>query len=253
HRDPFSVLGPHADGDAAITVRAFLPDAREVAVVSRETNDPPQPLRRAHPAGLWGATLSWPLTPADRLRLIDPQGHVSEIEDPYRFPPTLSDYDLHLLAEGTHYRIYDKLGAHRICLDGVDGVIFAVWAPNAGRVSVVGDWNAWDGRRHPMRLHPGNGIWELFVPATGDGVRYKFETLASRAKPLALKADPFAFSFEPDSPRAASVVVDLDGHEWHDAEWMTTRADHPQEASLAIYEVHLGSWRRAADNGDRFL
>ena len=251
HRDPFSVLGPHAEG-SRVTVRAFLPGAREVAVVPHDAA--PQPLRCVDPAGLWEGALTGSELPAYRLRLLDHDGSVHEVEDPYRFPSTLSDYDLHLLGEGTHYRIYDKLGAHRICLGGVDGVLFAVWAPNALRVSVVGDWNAWDGRRHPMRLHPGNGIWELFLPGVVEGSRYKFEILDSRGEPLALKADPFAFAFEPDSPRTAAVVADLDGHEWHDAEWMDARARrNPRTAPLAIYEVHLGSWRRAADDGRRFL
>src|SRR6185503_1784144 len=107
-----------------------------------------------------------------RLRLVDGAGRARDIEDPYRFPSTLSDYDLHLLGEGTHYRIFDKLGAHPARLLGVDGVVFAVWAPGARRCSVVGDWNGWDGRWHPMRVHPGNGVWELFVPGAGEGARY---------------------------------------------------------------------------------
>ena len=186
--------------------------------------------------------------------MTDREGAVREIEDPYRFPSTLSGYDLHLLGEGTHYRLYDKLGAHRTSLDGVEGVIFAVWAPNARRVSVVGDWNAWDGRRHPMRLHPGNGIWELFLPGVEKDARYKFEILDAQARPLALKADPFAFTFEYASSRAASVVADLDGYDWHDADWMRARRQRrPTETPVAVYEVHLGSWRRAAADDSRFL
>ena len=155
-----------------------------MAVVPRDGSGTPHPLRPVHPAGLWEGTLPAALR-AYQLRVTDHEGRVSEIEDPYRFPSTLSGYDLHLLGEGTHYRVYDKLGAHRARVDGVDGVIFAVWAPNAKRVSVVGDWNAWDGRRHPMRLHPGNGIWELFVPGVAEGARYKFEILDRWGKPLA--------------------------------------------------------------------
>src|SRR5262249_61734924 len=169
-----------------------------------------------------------------------------------RFPATLSDYDLHLLGEGTHYRIFDKLGAHRARLDGVDGVIFSVWAPNARRVSVVGDWNAWDGRRHPMRLHPGNGIWELFVPGVDAGAHYKYEILGRGGELLALKADPLAFAFEPDVPRTASVVCDLEGYAWQDGEWMERRRrGAPHEAPMSIYEVHLGSWRRGPQGGGR--
>ena len=178
---------------------------------------------------------------------------MAEVEDPYRFRPTLSGYDLHLLGEGTHYRIYDKLGAHQARLDGVEGIIFAVWAPNARRVSVVGDWNDWDGRRHPMRLHPGNGIWELFVPEAPLGARYKFEILSGSGELLALKADPFAFAFEAESPRTASVITSLDGYEWHDAEWMAARARRrASESPMSVYEIHLGSWRRPSD-GREFL
>jgi 1,4-alpha-glucan branching enzyme len=254
HRDPFSVLGPHAGAGAAVTVRAFLPEARDVAVVPGDAGETARPLRRVHPEGLWEGTLAGPTLRAYRLRVTDREGVVRDIEDPYRFPSTLSGYDLHLLGEGTHYRLYDKLGAHRATINGVEGVIFAVWAPNARRVSVVGDWNAWDGRRHPMRLHPGNGIWELFLPGVAKDARYKFEILDAEARPLALKADPFAFTFEFASLGAASVVADLDGYEWHDADWMRARRQRrPTETPIAVYEVHLGSWRRAAGDDSRFL
>jgi len=254
HGDPFSVLGPHPDGTGGLVVRAFLPHAREVDAVPADGSDARRPFRAAHEAGLWEVRLPGDFRCPYRLRVTDHDGRVSEVEDPYRFPPTLSDYDLHLLGEGTHYRVYDKLGAHRARLDGVEGTIFAVWAPNAKRVSVVGDWNDWDGRRHPMRLHPANGIWELFVPGVSEGARYKCEILARSQEPLALKADPFAFAFEPETPRTASVVADLGGYEWHDAEWMDARARRrAHEAPLAVYEVHLGSWRRAAGDDTRFL
>jgi 1,4-alpha-glucan branching enzyme len=254
HRDPFSVLGPHADTDAAVTVRAFLPEARDVAVVPGGSGENARPLHRVHPAGLWEGALAGPTLRAYRLRVTDREGTVRDIEDPYRFPSTLSGYDLHLLGEGTHYRVYDKLGAHGATIDGVDGVIFAVWAPNARRVSVVGDWNAWDGRRHPMRLHPGNGIWELFLPGVLDDARYKFEILDAHARPLALKADPFAFTFEFASSDAASLVAHLEGYEWHDADWMRARSQRrPTETPIAVYEVHLGSWRRAAGDDGKFL
>ena len=253
HGDPFSVLGPHREEDGRVTVCAFLPEAREVAVVVDGDADHPHRLMSRHEAGLWAGELPRNAPARYRLRVTDHDGRVRDLEDPYRFPPTLSDYDLHLLGEGTHYRIYDKLGAHTAQIDGVDGVIFAVWAPNARRVSVVGDWNAWDGRCHPMRLHPGNGIWELFVPAAAEGARYKYEILAHSGELVALKADPFAFAFEPDVPRTASVVYDLDGYTWQDAEWMRARRRPPYEAAMSIYEVHLGSWRRAAGDGERFL
>jgi 1,4-alpha-glucan branching enzyme len=254
HGDPFSVLGPHQGSNGLITVRAFLPDAREATVVPLEPGASPQPLKPLDPAGLWEGDVHgrWPF--AYRLRVVDPQGHGYEIEDPYRFPPTLTGYDLHLLGEGTHYRIYERLGAHPIRLADVDGTLFALWAPNARRVSVVGDWNGWDGRRHPMRLHPGNGIWELFLPNVGSDARYKFEILARSGVPLAHKSDPYAVAFEPDHPRTASAVYDLAGYSWGDGEWMSQR---PQRQSLAgpisVYEVHLGSWKRVPEEGHRFL
>jgi 1,4-alpha-glucan branching enzyme len=251
HGDPFGVLGPHPTPDAQVTVRAFLPHAQEVWLTINGAAG--RPLERIHPAGLWATALParWPL--AYRFRVVDGSGQSYETEDPYRFPPTLTGYDLHLLGEGTHYRIYERLGAHPMRLDDVEGTLFAVWAPNAQRVSVVGDWNGWDGRHHPMRLHPGNGIWELFLPGVGEGARYKFEILSRSGTPLALKADPYAVAFEPDRPRTASAVYDLDGYEWGDGAWM---AERPRRQGLAqpmsVYEVHLGSWRRMAE-GTRFL
>jgi 1,4-alpha-glucan branching enzyme len=250
HGDPFSILGPH-DG-ASPVVRAFLPWASEAAVVPAGQPATAWPFHSLHPAGLWEASVPKAVGPY-RLRVTDGEGRVVDIEDPYRFPATLSDYDLHLLGEGTHYRIYEKLGAHAARLEGVDGVIFAVWAPNARRVSVVGDWNGWDGRRHPMRLHPGNGIWELFVPEAPAGARYKFELVGRSGELLALKADPFAFAFEPESPRTASVIASLEGYQWGDAEWMAARERRSAlDTPMSVYEVHLGSWRRPSD-GREFL
>jgi 1,4-alpha-glucan branching enzyme len=252
HGDPFAVLGPHPSGDGMLVVRAFLPGAREV--IALPEGGVPQPLKPVHPDGLWEGTLPGRLPFAYRLRVAWGEGAALDLDDPYRFPPTLSDYDLHLLGEGTHYRLYDKLGAHRAQLEGVEGVIFGVWAPNARRVSVVGDWNQWDGRRHPMRLHPGNGVWELFVPGVAEGARYKFEIVGPSGDLQALKADPLAFAFEPETPRTASVVHDLAGYRWGDADWMEARQRRSAvETPMAVYEVHLGSWRRVPEEGGRFL
>jgi 1,4-alpha-glucan branching enzyme len=185
HGDPFAVLGPHAGREGMVSVRALIPAARAVAAVMPDGTV--SPLRAVHPAGFWEGEVPGRRLPlAYRLRVVDDQGQVSEVEDPYRFPPTLSPYDLHLLGEGTHYRLFERLGAHPIRHEGVEGVRFVVWAPNARRVSVVGDWNGWDGRRQPMRLHPGNGLWELFVPGVTLGARYKYEIIGRDGGLLAL-------------------------------------------------------------------
>jgi len=253
HGDPFAVLGPHPS-TGGVTVRAFLPGAAEVVVVAGDGASLAQPLKPVHPDGLWEGKIAGPLPRAYRLSVTDRAGHVTEIDDPYRFPPTLSGFDLHLLGEGTHYRVYEKLGAHAATLDGVAGVIFAVWAPNARRVSVVGDWNGWDGRTHPMRLHPGNGVWELFLPGVSEGARYKFEILSRSGAPLALKSDPYAFGFEPDEPRTASVVERLDGFSWSDGAWLAGRAQRQAvDAPMSVYEVHLGSWRHVPEEDRRSL
>ena len=163
----------------------------------------------------------------------------------------LTDYDLHLLTEGRHWRSYEKLGAHRLDLDGVRGVRFAVWAPNASAVSVVGDFNGWDGTQHPLRLRMPGGIWEAFVPGLDVGTLYKFRV--SGAEGTSDRCDPYGFAAELP-PRTASIVADLDGHRWQDGEWMRARAERdPLAAPISIYEVHLGSWRRPGSDPGRWL
>jgi 1,4-alpha-glucan branching enzyme len=258
HGDPFGVLGPHlvrVGKNPAIAVRAFLPLADAAQVIPLPSALHPRKMERVHPDGFFEALFPnrRELFPY-RLQIVDGQGQVSEIDDPYRFPSILSDYDLHLLGEGTHYRAYEKLGARPRVVEGVPGVVFAVWAPNARRVSVVGAFNQWDGRRHPMRLHPGNGIWEIFVPGLAEGERYKFEIISRSGELLPLKADPYAFSFELETPRTASVVWSLDGYAWGDAAWMAERPRrNALDSPIAIYEVHLGSWMRVPEEGNRFL
>ncbi len=255
--DPFAVLGPHVIRRArrpAVAIRAFLPHAAQVTVVPAEVGALPQPMERLHASGLFEAVF------ADRRELFgyqlevrDRDGIACRCEDAFRFPSALSDFDLHLLGEGTDYRAYQKLGAHLATVDGVTGVRFAVWAPNARRVSAVGDWNGWDGRVHPMRLHPGNGLWEIFIPGLGSGALYKYEILPKSSAPLALKSDPVAFAFEERDPPTASMVADLD-YAWGDAEWMAARAArNALETPLSIYEVHPGSWMRVPEEGNRYL
>ena len=257
HGDPFAVLGPHrvtTNGRVGTAVRAFVPDARAVRLVGPDVPGAPHEMTRVHTEGLFEVVVSGRAAPfAYRLEVDGVDGKRSTVDDPYRFATTLGDYDRHLLAEGTHYEAHERLGAHLRVLDGVAGTVFAVWAPNARRVSVVGDFNGWDGRRHPMRLHPANGIWEVFAPGVGEGERYKYEIITRSGEPVALKADPYAFAFELDTPRTASVVTALE-HQWNDGAWMAERGRRQRHATpIAIYEVHLGSWARAPEQGDRFL
>jgi 1,4-alpha-glucan branching enzyme len=257
YNDPFAVLGPHSVKVLtrnAVAIRGFFPHAAQVTAIPLTPDVPPQPMERIHPDGLFeavfiGRRLVFPY----RLEVSDGGGSARQIEDPYRFPSTLGELDLFLMGEGTHHRPYDKLGAHPTTIEGVAGVRFAVWAPNAQRVSVVGDFNGWDGRIHPMRLHPGNGIWEIFIPDLPPGTIYKFELIAKSGEPIALKADPNALAFELETPRTASVVADL-SYEWGDGEWLATRARrNAVDAPIAIYELHLGSWMREREDGSRFL
>lgn len=176
-------------------------------------------------------------------RVADKNGDMKTIEDPYAFPTLLSEFDLYLIGEGTHYRIYDKLGAHIRTIDGVSGVNFGVWAPNAATVSVVGDFNGWDERPHQMRKHYANGVWELFLPRVGEGELYKYRIKTNNGRTLE-KADPYACAAEVP-PRTASIVADLEGHQWGDDDWITTRRKgNFLEEPISVYEVHLGSWRR---------
>lgn len=241
HGAPFDVLGPH-DVDDQIVIRAFLPQAQSVAVITEQSAD--TDMERVHPAGLFQVVVKRTANPLQyRLRLTYPDGNTQEIEDPYALPADLSDYDTYLMAQGTHLHIYERLGAHLATIEGVDGVRFAVWAPNAARVSVVGNFNAWDGRRHPMRFHHDTGIWELFVPGLGEGELYKYEIKTHYQNYTVTKTDPVGF-FNELRPNTASIVWDINKHEWQDQAWMEARADrqHPDQP-MSIYELHLGSWR----------
>jgi 1,4-alpha-glucan branching enzyme len=239
--DPFGYLGPHTENEKTV-VRVFLPDARRVVAIGEHGE---RELERIDPAGLFAGPLDGP----QRYRLRAQFGdNEVELEDPYRFAPLLSDYDLYLLGEGNHLKLYDKLGAHPITLDGVAGVSFVVWAPNARRVSVVGDFNFWDGRRHAMRVR-GNGYWEIFVPDARADDKYKYEIVARDGRLLPLKSDPIAFGSEM-RPATASVIVDAEKlPRPKPARETINTLDQP----MAIYEVHLGSWRKKGEHGQYWL
>ena len=233
HGDPFAVLGPH-DG----IIRAVLPDAHAVTIVTARGETP---MHRVHPGGVWEGSGTAPY----HLRA-EYDDAVHEAADAYAFGSTLGDLDLLLLGEGRHHELSHVLGAHLMTVDGTTGTRFAVWAPNARRVSVVGGFNAWDSRRHPMRKHWGAGVWELFVPGVGAGEIYKYDLLGPHGEQLPQKADPVAWAAE-RAPRTGSIVVGTD-HVWTDAAWMQRR-DQGSSAPMSIYEVHAASWAPGAENG----
>ncbi len=247
--DPFSILGQHPAGGGSI-VRVFMPGAESVEVLRRQTDGEPDRLQLVHADGLFAGRLD--RQDPYRLRVHWPDA-VQELEDPYSFGLLLGDLDLHLIGQGTHYELGSVLGAQPMTIDNVPGVRFAVWAPNARRVSVVGDFNAWDGRRNPMRLRREAGVWELFVPRLGPGERYKFEVVGPHGQLLPQKADPVARAAEA-APGSASVVARSEPFRWTDSEWMSTRAARQTAASpISVYEVHAGSWMRLEQEGNRSL
>ena len=257
HENPFELLGPHLVDDSgrrALAVRAFLPQSAQAWVVDPAYGDTGRPMRRIHPAGLFEALCPVPEANGKSryvLRVADEGGRKMTMHDPYSFPHLLTDYDLHLLNEGRHWQCYNRLGAQLRTIDGVEGVNFAVWAPNATSVSVVGDFNNWDGRRHPMRKHIPSGFWELFVPGLSEGTLYKYQI--RHGDWTFEKCDPFAFGAEVP-PLTASKVIDLNRYHWHDTAWMGERPrTNWLERPLSFYEVHLGSWRRPGDDPRRWL
>ncbi|MEZ2126895.1 MULTISPECIES: 1,4-alpha-glucan branching protein GlgB [unclassified Sinorhizobium] len=249
HGDPFSILGRHQYGNLTV-VRTLLPGALAVDVVEPDTNRVLSRLETIHDGGLFAGAIGGA---ASYLFRIQWQDAVQETEDPYSFGLLLGDLDLHLISQGTHYDLGRTLGAVPMEVDGVHGVRFSVWAPNARRVSVVGDFNAWDGRRHPMRLRPSAGIWEIFIPRLTHGERYKFELLDSNGNLLPQRADPVARASEA-APSTGSIVASAKPFQWTDEGWMRAhRANPPREDAISVYEVHTGSWLRITEEGNRRL
>ncbi len=246
HGDPFAVLGLH-EADGALVVRAFVPGADAVDAVDLDGGTLAT-LTRRHAAGFFEGAI--PRRTAYRLRAANRDGAWS-VDDAYAYGPVLGPIDDWLVGEGTHAKLYDRLGAHPIDHEGTAGVHFAVWAPNARRVSVVGEFNAWDGRRHAMRRRVDTGVWEIFVPALRDGAIYKYEIIGVDGALLPLKADPVGFRAEL-RPSSASIVCDTARFAWSDGDWMAARGRPvARRAPMSIYEVHLGSWRRG--EGNRWL
>jgi len=247
HHDPFSVLGMHRhNGD--LIVRALLPGATGVDLIETKTGRRLATLQPVDGSDVFTAIIPRRKNPFPYRLRVDWGTHKHDMEDPYRFPPVLGEMDVWLLSEGTHHRPYEKLGAHPTQIDGVPGVAFAVWAPNARRVSVVGSFNNWDGRRHVMRSRGASGVWEIFIPHLTTGDLYKFEIKAQGGECL-LKADPFAFRAEL-RPDTASVVNPLPAVFPSSS---ARQAANALGAPISIYEVHLGSWRRVPEDGNRWL
>ncbi|CDM98233.1 MAG: 1,4-alpha-glucan branching enzyme [Limnospira sp. PMC 1291.21] len=245
HHDPFEVLGPHQiekDGKSLWAVRAYLPTADAAWVVLPEERKE-YPMYSVHNPHFFECVIDIPELKNYKLRFKEGE-HERVTHDPYAFrSPKLTDFDIHLFTEGNHHRIYEKLGAHPMNLNGVDGVYFAVWAPNARNVSILGNFNHWDGRKHQMRKF-GNGVWELFIPEIGVGEAYKYE-IKNFEGHIYEKSDPYGFQQEV-RPKTASIVAELNNYKWNDDEWMEKRRNtDPLEHPVSVYECHLGSWNRA--------
>jgi 1,4-alpha-glucan branching enzyme len=256
HWNPRSILGPHTatiNGQPAMVVRTWLPHAAGVDLVAAASSEPVK-MARVHEAGLFEGFVPAPVTAASyRLRIVGDDGTVREEHDPYAFGSLLTDFELHLFAEGTFYKAYESLGAHIRTVEQITGVHFVVWAPNAARVSVIGAFNRWDGRCHPMMNRGATGLWELFIPDLPEGTLYKYEIRSRHAGQILVKADPYAHAGEL-RPRTASVVRSLSHYAWQDSAWMEARARwNPLTAPVSIYEVHLGSWMRVPEEHNRWL
>ncbi|MEA3276208.1 MAG: 1,4-alpha-glucan branching protein GlgB [Pseudomonadota bacterium] len=241
HHDPFEVLGRHVENGRAV-VRTFLPRAERVRIIEAGID-----LKRVEGTDLfvWEGDAS-KIPERYRLNWYDPHGKVHHQHDPYCFPPQVEDFDLHLFGEGRHWHAYRFLGAHPRTVGGVSGVQFAVWAPNAERASVIGDFNGWDGRVHPMRSRAGSGVWELFIPEIGAGGFYKYE-LRDHDGNIHVKIDPYANAFQ-FRPETAGIICAKSDFTWSDQAWIQGRAETDwQHRPMSVYEVHLGSWRKTAD------
>jgi 1,4-alpha-glucan branching enzyme len=247
HGDPFRILGMHQPEGGGLTVNVFAPDAAEAMLLDAR-GKAVCVLDRIDAEGFFHTALPRRKKPfAYRLRLTNATGHGWEIVDPYAFGPVMGEMDEYLLGEGRHEELYRKLGAHPMTHEGVEGTAFAVWAPNARRVSVVGHFNAWDGRRHAMRRRGASGVWEIFLPGIGRGEIYRYEIVGAYGHLQPLKTDPVGFHAEV-SPQTASIVEGMVRHDWQDDTWMSGRPADQTREPVSIYEVHPGSWRRTLDN-----
>lgn len=244
-KDPHQLLGMHLLKEKGIVVRAMLSNAAKVEVVPvHDKRKASFSLKRLHPSGLFeGYQPKCSSIYAYDLVITDYQGRVRRTRDPYSFLPSIDSQTEYLFGKGEEHKLYEKLGSHLREYDGVKGVSFAVWAPNAQRVSVVGDFNSWDGRYYPMRCLGSSGIWELFIPGLEEGIRYKYEIRDCNGA-IRLKTDPMGFTFEVP-PQTATIVHDLGGYKWGDSDWIEKRKKQNWfNSPMCIYEVHIGSWKK---------
>jgi 1,4-alpha-glucan branching enzyme len=256
YHDPFQILGVHFSGDGMAVIRTFQPHARSVDVlIGIETKR----MNRIHNEGMFEIEINRLSCPdpdfhpfSYRFQITYFDGNIHITNDPYRFLPQLGDVDKYLFNSGTHYSLYNHMGAHVITCDNIQGTIFRVWAPAAKRVSILGNFNGWDGRVHPMRSLENSGIWELFLPGIGQNELYRFEIKTQHNEILA-KSDPFQF-FGELRPKTASIVRNLEGYTWGDDDWQNSKRETPPyNKPISIYEIHPGSWKRDPADPDRFL
>lgn len=252
HGNVFAVLGIHRDkGSKNVFIRAYMPKTNSIELLD-ENNNSLGMMTKLDSRGFYQINLGTIENFKYKFKITNDQNNVYIKEDTYRFLPTIGDIDEYLFAEGNHHDIYKKLGAHVMEMDGVKGVGFAVWAPNAKRVSVVGNFNNWDGRVDVMRKHLNCGIWDIFIPEIGEGEVYKYE-IKTWENYILCKSDPVGFYAE-KRPKTASIVYDINHYGWNDSEWMKYRESYNSfDKPISIYEVHLGSWRRKGDHGEEYL
>jgi len=255
HDDVYSVLGIHQHSDkSGLVVRCLLPNALAVNVIDRTSHEIILSLALVEPTGFFEGYIQTSKSTLDYQLNVTYQNSTIIVEDHYRFPSLLGNDELYLFGEGTHEHAYQWMGAHEKEIDGVSGTNFVIWAPDARRISVVGDFNFWDGRRHMMRKHPGGGVWDIFIPGVSGDVNYKYEIIGKHGDVLPLKADPYAFKMQL-APQNASVTVYQNDYPWEDAKWMEQRAEQSNQYNgpVSIYEVHLGSWRRKGGEYNEYL
>ena len=255
HADIFSVLGMHAHPSGkGLLARVFLPGAKAIDIIASKDNKKVATLACVNEAGLFEGKLGRRRNLFSYKLKVSYDDYTVDMEDPYRFASVLSEDDLYLFCEGTQERVYQWMGARPRIIDGVAGYLFVLWAPNCRRVSVVGEFNYWDGRSHVMRKHPAAGIWEIFIPGVTAGQSYKYEMIGSKGELLPLKTDPYAFEMQ-HPPETASKTIGANTYQWQDQRWMTERAKSANHyrGPMTVYEVHLGSWRRSAERDNQYL